>query len=138
MLRGRIVQGPLRSQAASESPVLGLEGDIVDAMRTESVENGFSALWQEALCHESYLTRFTCWLPGLCVKSGSVTYSFHHFLRSTKSQHSPAVICTLSLHPVKHISSILIIEMNLVGQVVNKNHCTLLNSSCTFYLAPPF
>lgn len=131
-------KGLLRSQAASESPVLGLEGNIVDVMPTESVENGFSALWQEALCHESYLTRFSCWLPRLCVKSGSVIYSFYHFLHSTKSQHSPAIICTFSLRPVKHISSILIIEINLVGQVVNKNHYTLLNSSCTFYLVPPF
>lgn len=69
----------LRPHAASESLVLGSEGDFVDAMPTESVENGFSVLWQEALCCESYLTPFSCWLPRLSVKSGSVIYSFYRF-----------------------------------------------------------
>ena len=84
-----MIKDLLRPQAASESPILGLGGDIVDAMLKmgfQSVENGFSALWQEALCHESYLTPFSCRLPRLGVKSGSVIYSSYHF--STLYQES--------------------------------------------------
>lgn len=55
VLSGRIVQRAsygLRQHLRVQ--FWGLEGNIVDAMPTESVENGFSALWQEALCHESF------------------------------------------------------------------------------------
>lgn len=38
----------------------------------------------------------------------------------------------------EHVSSVLIIAMDLVVQVVSNSHDTLLTSSCVFYLALPF